>query len=415
MDFVQMTYLLPLILLLLTFCGQSHAFTTQTPEISGYNNRTMKLTGGSGGFAGGTYSRTGTVVINGKTVPIPGSLKPSSGMGNIIKNALKLNPYKIAGTLAAGWLIDQGLQWMEDTQQWVKSSPASGPVEGKYWRVVYRDNACATEGTNCTFDGAKSAYVATFKTFNAANNPSNEYWGPAVATGDPTLFLVDFYYQENGVGSYIKEQVSFYSYGAAPDEVKPMTDAEWDALADPMPTVGAEAPLAPYLPEGVTIVEPPAYTPQTVTVGAPYTKPDGSTAQPMAKISPAGDGQVTTDTYEQPLTNPDGTPVPADAPINDIKEEPAPPKDPCIENPGRLGCMEAGTDEFAMPKSTVDFTFTPEASPIGAGSCPAPINVLGHTISYQPACDAMGMIRALIIAMSSLMAAYILIGAFKSE
>lgn len=151
----------------LTGFNAAHAYTTQTPEISGYNSRTMRLTGGSGGYSGGTYSRTGTVNINGKTVPIPGSLKPSLTMGSIVKNALKLNPYKIAGTLAAGWLIDQGLQWMEDQQQWQKKQATDGEYYfGKTWANGYGpsgpggiNNCQSSDPVGCTAEtAAKEAH-----------------------------------------------------------------------------------------------------------------------------------------------------------------------------------------------------------------------------------------------------------------
>lgn len=395
MDSTSMIYFLPLIMMLLTM-GQAHAYTTQTPEISGFNNRTMKLTGGAGGFSGGTYSRTGTVIINGKTVPIPGSLKPSSGMGNIVKNALKLNPTKIALTLAAAWLIDQGLEWMGDTQGWTKNEEDT--IQSNLPGAMTCQQLFGADEPTCQYDNPPYTWSKT--------HPAD------LDEGAYGCYFVGSRAASNGSG------VVGYAYSCTrpyPTKKVPMTDDDWLALPDPMPFVGDELPTAPYLPDGVTIVEPPAYIPETKTIGAPYTKADGSTAQPMAKITPVGDGQVAIDTYEQPLTNPDGTPVPTGTPPTDTTEQPALPKDPCTENPNRLGCMDAGDDQKDIPTNNVDFTFTPESSPLSAGSCPAPISVLGHTISYQPACDAMGMIRALIIAMSSLTAAYILIGAFKSE
>lgn len=401
-----MIYLLPLILLLLTLSGQSHAYTTQTPEISGYNGRTMKLTGGSGGYSGGSYSRTGNVVINGKTVPIPGSLKASSTMGNIVKNALKLNPYRIAGTLALAWLLEQGIEW--SGSEWKKESTVTADSTGLGNCTRDPDGVTLQQCTNqiVTYWGVAYEYVSTTQT--TATN-----WRIAVKRKSDGNLVEN----AGNWGGTITCPAGYTQSGhqCVSVELKPMTDAEWDALADPMPAVGDELPTAPYLPDGVTIVEPPAYIPETKTIGAPYTKADGSTAQPMAKITPVGDGQVAIDTYEQPLTNPDGTPVPAGTTPVDTTEQAAPPKDPCTDNPKRLGCMDAGEDEKEIPTKSIDFSFTPEANPLSMGSCPAPISVLGHTISYQPACDAMGMINALIIAMSSLTAAYILIGAFKSE
>ncbi|WP_425315633.1 virulence factor TspB C-terminal domain-related protein [Sulfurimicrobium lacus] len=58
------------------------------------------------------------------------------------------------------------------------------------------------------------------------------------------------------------------------------------------------------------------------------------------------------------------------------------------------------------------FSYTPEAAAF-SGSCPAPLSVLGRSLSFQPACDAMSLIKPLILGLASLMAGYILIGAFR--
>lgn len=408
-----MIYFLPLIVLLLSF-GQAHAYTTQTPEISGYNNRTMKLTGGSGGFSGGTYSRTGTVMINGKTVPIPGSLKPSTGMGAIVKNALKLNPYKIAGTLAAGWLIDQGLQWMDDSKQWVKSAPAGYPY-GSLWYGGDQFGPCgSTTGTGCGLEAAvNAAYLQNQPTW------PKDYCNYLGGTG--TRQYECGYTYSNSYGTGTNTTIIYvYEKGPAPATPVPMTDADWNALADPMPTVGAELPTADYLPEGVTIVEPPAYIPQTVTVGAPYTKADGSTAQPMAKISPAGDGQVTIDTFEQPLTNPDATPVPTGTPTTDTKEDPPPPKDPCIENPQRLGCVDIGEApaDPEINKTPTPLTFNP-LNMGGNATCPATefltIGGAQMEVNYGVACGYASGLRPIVVAVAFLSALYIIFGVKAKE
>lgn len=105
----------------------------------------------------------------------------------------------------------------------------------------------------------------------------------------------------------------------------------------------------------------------------------------------------------QKTTETSTTPLPA--------EPPAEVPDPCLENPDRIGCMNAGSHDELVKKKEFTFEYAAENAAF-SGSCPPPIVVLGHSLSFQPACDAMVMIRGIVLGMAAVASAFILIGAF---
>ena len=95
-------------------------------------------------------------------------------------------------------------------------------------------------------------------------------------------------------------------------------------------------------------------------------------------------------------------------------------KDPCTENPDRVGCMK--TDEPEVPDLETEeksITFTPDSGwNGGSGSCPAPrnlVSVAGAQFSFQPYCDFLTGIRPVLIAVAWLTGAMILIGANRRD
>lgn len=191
------------------------------------------------------------------------------------------------------------------------------------------------------------------------------------------------------------------------------TDADWAAMPDPSDTVGPELVGGPaYMPQGAP-VDMPTHDPQTVPVGEPYTKFDGSTAQTKAKITPNTDGTVTVDVFDETLTDTQGNTLPTPT-KSDTSEKSNQEIDPCIDNPDRVGCMKAGSDTFVLPKETHTMVFAPEASPI-SGACPAPISLPnGGTLSFESACDAMTMIRPIVLALAGVMTAFMVIGVMRT-
>jgi hypothetical protein len=165
-------------------------------------------------------------------------------------------------------------------------------------------------------------------------------------------------------------------------------------------------------------VDSPIYNPVTVEIGDPYTKPDGSTAQPMAQVSPASNGQVTIDTFDQPLTDPQGNPTPTAPPVDTPEEQPQGPTD-CEKFPTSVGCTDLGTPSAGelMPHSEVPLSFNPVSLPTNA-TCPAPITVGGfgssYTIEYDAACSYASGIRPVAIAVAYITALFIIFGVPRS-
>lgn len=360
----------------------ARAATVAVPTVSGYSAASGSYRAPAGSFTfapaanSGSYGASGVVNVGGKAVTVPASMRLASNAGQFAKSAMRVNPWAIAGTLAAGWLIDQGLEYVNG--EWVRNLS------------LITTNAYQCPGP-ATWDSIKACLEGC-----PAGVPCGGVWD---IQQDPQ------YITYNGAGYYFWQHDSTV--------VEPMPLEDWDALPDPLPDVAPELPYAPYMPDGAPVDVPNYdFAPMSVPVGEPYTKPDGSTAQPMAKISPNGDA-VTVDTYEQPLTDSQGNPVPDPQPVDTA--EPTP--DHCAANPSTVGCTQLGAPSAAEPLNTLEVPVNVDTTAVGgAGSCPADVttSIYGITWSYQPVCDFASAIRPLIIGFAWLSFAYIVVGAVRT-
>lgn len=371
---------------LLLFPYRAHAAYSAVPAVAGYSASTGTYSAAAGSFAANasSYGSTGIVNVGAKSITVPASLRMASNAGQIAKSAMRLNPYAIAGTLAAGWLLDQGLEYLND--EWQKSnapqdnhqycpwSPTTVPCYemGVYVNGSGQEQACAASSPGAV---AGTVWVGYWLTYCSTPNAD---WG--------------------------------YS---------PVTPEDWDSLPDPLPLVSPELPYAPYMPNGAPVDSPEYdFAPFSTPLGDPYTKPDNSTAQPMAKVSPNGDS-VTIDTYDQPLTDPSGAPLPDAAPVDTA--EPAPEqKTDCDKYPNSLGCIDAGTlpTSEIIPRQTVNLSFAPVSIP-GNAQCPAPdsVSLAGHSfqIDYGPVCYYAEQLNPFVLAIAYLSAAFIIFGLYKGS
>lgn len=87
----------------------------------------------------------------------------------------------------------------------------------------------------------------------------------------------------------------------------------------------------------------------------------------------------------------------------------------CQAHPDLASCQALGTDTAGPPvnKTEYSMSFSPGANPFGAGSCPAPLPVLGEYLTFDLACDAMVTIAPLVRALGGLVAVFVLLGALK--
>jgi len=185
--------------------------------------------------------------------------------------------------------------------------------------------------------------------------------------------------------------------------------SDWDALPDPTndPDVAGELPRAGYMPEGAP-VGAPNYASGNYPMGAPYKAPDGTTVQPMASVTNiTNTNTVNVSTYNITTHNADGSPT-----NNPLPEPTDEQQDHCEKNPETAGCAKLGEYSHPIPTASHVFEFAPEVVNM-PGSCPAPIPVLGSSLSFQPACDAMSTIKPLVVGMAAIMAALILFGGMR--
>jgi hypothetical protein len=105
---------------------------------------------------------------------------------------------------------------------------------------------------------------------------------------------------------------------------------------------------------------------------------------------------------------PDTTETKADKPKTD---------EPCLANPDTLGCAKFGTPDKGpdIPRDAKTVQFTPVQ--FASGSCPAPVGFTAfgqqYQFSYQPLCDKLQLVSALLLALSGLAAAYIFVEGLK--
>lgn len=362
----------------------ARAAVTVSPIVSGYSSSSGRFASVASGFsmtaANDGYIAQSVTNVGGRAVTMPATMRMAANAGQIAKTAMRLNPYLIAGTLAVGWLLENAIQ---------------PDGNGGFTITVTPD---------CL---GQTVYASTGYVYSSCyRHPDSDAWwnGQAPAPMCPSPYVT---FDHGGFTPAYRYCGLVVPAGST---TRPATSDDFDALPDPLPAVGPELPYAPYMPDGAPVTVP-EYAPQTVPVGDPYTRADGSTAQPMARISPAGNGQVTIDTYDQPLTDPSGNPVANPQPEDTAEPTPS----DCEAAPNSLGCLDVGTPPAAdpLPSSTVNVSFTPIDMPKNA-TCPAPevLTLGGHSIpvSYDAACYYAEQMHPFVLIVATLGAAYIIFG-----
>lgn len=93
-----------------------------------------------------------------------------------------------------------------------------------------------------------------------------------------------------------------------------------------------------------------------------------------------------------------------------------PATDPCVGDPGRLGCIGLGTAPAVdVPKSTVSVSWAAEAIGLPAG-CPAPLPLHdGYMLSFQWTCDALVLARPVVVAGAAFTALLMVLAALRVQ
>jgi len=368
-----------IILLLLTSPSITFAATTVRPSLDSLTGNYFK--GSSGVWTNNKINAPATITTSGRTIGLTARMSPAVTAGKFMKLAARANPYLLAGTTMLQFLATQNVTYNETSDQWEKEGEALPNTDVNAWE--FPENGY-TDGVD---------------------------WGSCAYMSAPCHFLC----RVDGIWNYVD------CIGPASSEPIILDEEDWDditVIPDPtMTDVGDDTvPTAPYLPEGLP-VEPPEYDPQDVPTGDPYTRPDGSTWQPYATISPnpTMPGTVTIDEYDKPITTPTGDPVDPTTPNEDTTED----VDFCIKNPDVLACLDVGEPEDlpVLPVEELQISYNPIAFS-GTGSCPPDqtTSFLGQNvvISWYWPCQMAILFRPFLIALAWLAGAYIFISGTRT-
>jgi hypothetical protein len=340
------------------------------------------------------------------------------------------------------WMLDQGYHKNSDGSWGVGSSGAGGSTG----TVMTSSSVCI--GTICTptwyygqtqNESTLAAVAAAYRPYGSGTG----YSGFAVYPGpDPLTYHLSWYdsggnYVDFSIARQVNAGDRACPDGAAsvngqcaggtppaptgPPSLSP-SDVHAAAAAAPMPAAvtdwaatldnAAAVGYPPDVPADPVVSGPSSVVgTSTVTSTSTITKPDGTTQvltqsqHEESKLTYNG-SQVQVQTHTVTTAqNPDGSTTKTEKPV-------ATAPDACAGFPGILGCTQLGTPEAAsVPTSSKSVAFTAESISLPS-ACPASIGVGRFgTLSFQPACDAAGYMRPLILAGSAITALMICVAA----
>jgi hypothetical protein len=368
-----------------------------------------RITAGAFAVNNGNISVGFTTQVAGKTVTMPATLRFASNAARVALVAVRLSPAALVGSALAGYLLTYGIELAEG--QFMKAaSPSSPTYEG----------SCSQGGVT-DLETCKQRVASAW-----AGWPFDQ-----LITEGNTIYIQ---HKNADTGQVVKGagifQITSASCPAGSTSngtqcvgaAVPATQNDWDTVeASPLPDDVAEELTG----KGVPLpLENPQFdpTPQNIPLSDPYPKPNGQpgeTVKDVAKVTPAPDEKAKIETVVEPVTGPNGVPIPTTNPDGSSNPDAAPEEKPdfCIENPDALACWKDGSPEDVdLQKVTAGTSIVP-VNIGGGGSCPASktVNYMGANlvISFTPICTAAGWINPIVLALAWLSAGFILIGAFK--
>ena len=388
-------------LFLFLFMPAASAAVVAIPDVpglhgNGYTPSLGQLAGTQPWPSGRYYPATGNVNLGGRLLSIPAKIPLASTAGTLAKAAMRASPWLLVGTLALDYLNNNGIVYDPATLQLMKTPGPLGYVDGYSWRRNAGPGPCNTPNGDCTIDQALATLYPT---------SNSKVCNLTSSTPTQRNYICNYYFPANSPTTNVS--VPLFRDKPQNNVNVPATQADIDSLPDPIPTIGPELGTKPYMPTAP--VDAPVFTPGKYPLGAPYTAPDGSTKQDHAHVTNnTTNNSVTITTSTTTINNINGDPV----------TEPDTPtetqQDQCEKYPNSVGCSELGTLDGQPSTGQFDLEFQPETDMLPA-SCPASITVLGHSLSFQPACDAMTYIKPVVLVMASLLATFILFGSFRDS
>lgn len=158
-------------------------------------------------------------------------------------------------------------------------------------------------------------------------------------------------------------------------------------------------------------------TPTSTTTTGPNGEPQTTTKTPVHNVTYNSQTNYYTWNTVTTTTNNYGAPTT----VEEKAPDEIPPTD-CEVNPEAIGCQKLGAvpEVSEIPKVEIPVAIAPDSGwGAATGSCPSPKTVTflgqGMEVSWQPVCDFATGIRWIVIALASMSAAWILMGANQKE
>lgn len=372
---------------------------------------TYSMKAGAGATAAnGAYNSSASVNMSGRQVTMPASARFASNAARFAVGAMRLNPAMLVGGALAAWALEEGLQYANN--QWNKVGTALNYYYGSTETPWIKEATLLAAANNVCLH------------FGASNYPGQPPVNQVTSQTETSMGVICAGGASKAVYKFCSNGAQWYTginCPAGEPMSVPATEADFEVLAvDTLPDAAAQQLYDAGQP---VPIEAPILNPAPVDqpLGSPYVDPrTGKTVQPRVRVTPDPTAEdpfrVRIDPYTVEVA-PAPAPVPGEPAPLPLEEQ---PKDPCLENPDRVGCLNTGNpDDVSLDNYSVPFTVNP-VSVGGAGACPPDSVLTVHggqqvTVRLGPICDAAIWLRPLVLALAWFSAAYIIAGAVKES
>lgn len=448
-----------LILAASLLCGSVHAGYAQLAAPEGWSGgggaaATYRYpsAANAASYSGGAVRANAILNVGGKAVTVPASMRMASNAGRIAAAAIYLHPGLRTIAAVATWLGVAGLVYDVADGLWKRRDPNAQVSDGLEYRYYIGGNSDLGSQWSPSASAACDSFVSFLNSsggyvrYEPSVRPNNGCVALAYRVSDGDRMLA---YDVSG--SLLRRASScpsgWYQSPAGCVQTPPMKQVTQPEFEQMVPDA---RPMPDDLPGVVWPaswpVEVPEIQPMFVPTGSPVknpaydpskpTSPDNQPwVQPGVKVTPApatnAPWQVNLQPVNRPVEGPTASPDPVVDPVPnpgtdpgaDSTDKPREPekdeRDFCDKHPDVIACqkMDEPEDPGELKTKAVDLDFQVQSGYAGSAVCPAPMTyeAFGHvlSLSWQPFCDSLAMVKNLLLAFAWISAAFILLGAKK--
>ena len=427
------------------FCGGAHA---------GYATLSAPVGWTPGAGAAATYSSpvspaqiaiaelgrinaNAALTVNGTKVTVPAKIPIVKSVAKkVAAAAIFAHPGLRTAAAVATWIGAAGLVYDVADGLWKKPDETVMPSDGFWYRVGFAqpaysaDAACQNFGV--AFTGSSAQLLGT--KIDGTGQCVVSYFNGITQT---TTRTVDRPASQCPAGWYVTPAGCVQNPPMQPvnkDKFVELIESDPRIEPDDLPNVVWPASWP---------VELPQVQPMFIPTGNPVPNPNYDPAkapsptnqpfnQPGVKVVPAPTADRPWQVDLQPVNRPVDKADPNPEPKVDPPPEPGTdgngdkPRDPekdtqdlCEKHPEIIACqkLDEPEDPGELKTKAVDLDFQVQGGYAGAAVCPAPMTyeAFGHvlSLSWQPFCDSLSMVKNLLLAFAWISAAFILLGAKK--